>query len=239
VTNGLTLNGSTINLGDAAGSTFGELFFQGTQTLAGTGTVLLGGSFTNGLLSSGVANFTIGADILVHGQNGQINFGIQGFANQGTISADTAGGTISLAGFSNSGTIQCSSGSTLILQGTCSNSGTLSIGNSSTVTITGSLTQTAGTLTLASGSGLTTTTGINLQGGTLSGMGTITGDLLNTGGNVIVGDSGTTVGILTITGNYTQGSGGTLSIKLGGATAGSAYDQLVVGGRLRSMAPST
>ena len=143
-----------------------------------------------------------------------------------------AGGTITLNGsnWSNSGTIQCSSGTSLNLNGTWSNSGTLSIGNSSTVTITGSLTQTAGTLTLASGSGLTTTTAITLQGGTLSGLGTITGDVLNTGSNVIVGDSGATVGILTITGNYTQGSGGTLSIKIGGAMAGTQYDQLAVGG---------
>jgi hypothetical protein len=35
---------------------------------------------------------------------------------------------------------------------------------------------------------------------------------------------------LTITGNYTQGSGGTLSVKIGGATAGTQYDQLAVGG---------
>ena len=232
VSNGLTLNGSTINLGNAAGSTFGQLFFQGTQTLDGTGSVLLGGSSSDGLFSYGLANLTIGADILVHGKNGQINFGLQGFANQGTISADTAGGTISLNGsnWSNTGTIQCSSGTSLYLNGTWSNSGNLSIGNSSTVTVNGSLTQTAGTLTLASGSGLTTTTGIVLQGGTLSGLGTTTGDVLNTGGNVIVGDSGTTVGILTITGNYTQGPGGTLSIKIGGATAGTQYDQLAVGG---------
>jgi hypothetical protein len=38
------------------------------------------------------------------------------------------------------------------------------------------------------------------------------------------------VGILTITGNYTQGSGGTLSDKIGGATPGTQYDQLAVGG---------
>jgi hypothetical protein len=230
VSNGLTLNDSTINLGNAAGDTFGELFFQGTETLAGTGTVLLGGSFSNGLFS-GAANLTIGANILVHGKNGQINSGGQPFANQGT-SADVAGGTITLSGtnWSNSGTIQASNGGSLTLQGTGSTSGTLSIGNSSTVTVTGSLTQTAGTLMLASGSSLTTATSLVLQGGILSGLGTITGNVMNTGGNVIVGDSGTTVGILTITGNYTQGPGGTLSVKIGGAMAGTQYDQLAVSG---------
>jgi hypothetical protein len=143
-----------------------------------------------------------------------------------------AGGTITLSGsnWSNSGTLQASNGGTLSLQGTGSNSGTLSIGNGSTVNVTGSLTQTAGTLMLASGSSLTTTTSLVLQGGILSGLGTITGDVTNTGGNVIVGDSGTSVGILTITGNYTQGPGGTLSVKIGGAMAGTQYDQLAVGG---------
>jgi hypothetical protein len=175
---------------------------------------------------------TIGANMVVHGKNGQINSGGQPFANQGKVSADVAGGTITLTGtnWSNSGTIQASNGGSLTLQGTASTSGTLSIGNSSTVTVTGSLTQTAGTLTLASGSNLTTATALVLQGGTLSGLGTITGNVSNTGGNVIVGDSGTTVGILTITGNYTQMSGGTLSIKIGGATAGTQYDRLAVGG---------
>src|SRR5262249_7030144 len=143
---------------------------------------------SNGLFNYGVANLTIGADILVHGKNGQINFGIQAFANQGTISADTAGGTILLAGLSNSGTIPCSSRSTLILQGTCSNSniisangGTVNLGGSFTLAGLGTVDGSSGTVnltgTLDTGGGtlaFTAATGSwNLAGGTLLG-GTVT-----------------------------------------------------------------
>ena len=43
-------------------------------------------------------------------------------------------------------------------------------------------------------------------------------------------DLGSAVGTLTITGNYTQTPAGALTIKLGGVTAGTLYDQLVVSG---------
>jgi hypothetical protein len=132
VINGLTLNNSAINLGNAAGSTFGQLSFGGTETLGGTGTVLFGGHGANGLFNTGVANLTIGANILVHGKNGQISFGAQTFTNQGTISADTAAGTITLSGtnWSNSGTIQAMNGGTVQAQGTIANfsAGTLTGG---------------------------------------------------------------------------------------------------------------
>ncbi len=42
VTGGLTLSGATVDLGNAAGSTSGALYFSGTQTLGGTGTVVFG-----------------------------------------------------------------------------------------------------------------------------------------------------------------------------------------------------
>jgi hypothetical protein len=59
------------------------------------------------------------------------------------------------------------------------------------------------------------------------GTGTISGAVLNTGGMVKPGD---TPGTLTINGNYTQGSGGTLTIELGGSAAGN-YSVLDVTGR--------
>jgi hypothetical protein len=132
VINGLTLNGSTANLGNASGSTSGGLFFNGTETLGGTGTVVLGGSGSNGLFNTGLANLTIGANILLHGNTGQISFGTSSFTNQGTISADTAAGTITLNGtnWSNSGTIQAMNGGTALAQGTVANfsAGTLTGG---------------------------------------------------------------------------------------------------------------
>jgi hypothetical protein len=146
VLNGLTLSGSTVNLGNAAGSTFGRLLLPSSETLGGTGTVLLGGSAANGLLNFGDTTLTIGPNILVHGKNGSINLGNQAFVNQGTINADTAGGTITLNGtnWSNQGTIQASGGGTLNAQGTTTNfaagtltDGTWSVGAGSILRLTG------------------------------------------------------------------------------------------------------
>lgn len=64
------------------------------------------------------------------------------------------------------------------------------------------------------------------EGSTLSGSGSLTGDLVNAG-TVIPGES---PGILTIDGDYTQQSTGALEIELGGTEAGTGYDQLVVTG---------
>jgi hypothetical protein len=64
-------------------------------------------------------------------------------------------------------------------------------------------------------------------GGTLKGVGTIQGNVNNSGGTVAPGAS---PGTLTITGNYTQGASGTLDMEIGGLTAGTQYDQLVVQG---------
>ena len=63
--------------------------------------------------------------------------------------------------------------------------------------------------------------------GTISGSGTVGGDFVNVAGTVAPGSS---AGILTVGGIYNQGEDATLSIELGGTTAGDDYDRLVVGG---------
>ena len=60
----------------------------------------------------------------------------------------------------------------------------------------------------------------------LSGPGTVKGNLTNAGEV----DLGSSAGMLTIIGNYTQTSAGTLSLKIGGTTAGSQFDQVNVSG---------
>ena len=67
-----------------------------------------------------------------------------------------------------------------------------------------------------------------MQGGTLSGIGTIIGNLQNEASILIGTDS--IAGRLTVTGSYTQSSAGSLTIKVGGPNAGTDFDQLVVGG---------
>ncbi len=70
------------------------------------------------------------------------------------------------------------------------------------------------------------TPAIDIQGGTLSGPGTINGNLTNAGEV----DLGSTPGTLTVNCNYSQTSAGALAIKVGGATAGSLFDQVDVTG---------
>src|SRR4029079_4108530 len=85
-------------------------------------------------------------------------------------------------------------------------------------------TQTAGTTTLGAG-GIKSDLTMMLQGGTLDGTGTITGDVQNDAA-VAPNGSGNT-GTINVSGNYTQGSAGTLNIEL---ASPSTFDQLAGGG---------
>jgi uncharacterized repeat protein (TIGR01451 family) len=93
------------------------------------------------------------------------------------------------------------------------------------LSLTAGFVQTAGSTQLTGGAIASSTT-IDLQGGILSGAGMITGNLTNAAQI----HPGLSPGMLEITGNYTQTSAGTLAIELGGTTAGSEHDQLIVGG---------
>jgi hypothetical protein len=67
---------------------------------------------------------------------------------------------------------------------------------------------------------------VNIQGGTLLGLGTIMGNLTNSG-TVHPGDG---PGLLSLSGNYTQTSAGILDIQLGGPAPGTGYSVLSAGG---------
>ena len=69
---------------------------------------------------------------------------------------------------------------------------------------------------------------ITVLGGSVVGTGTIVGEVVNSG-QIIAGGSGTS-GVLGVSGNYTQTASGALDLDIGGTTAGSKYDQLVVSG---------
>ena len=119
IVNGLTLNG-TIDLGNVAGSSSGELFFLGSQSLltTSTGSIVLGGSTNNDIYAEGTAGYqdsnspatlTIGAGITVQGGSGTIGgyySANDSLINQGTILGSSTG-TLTIGGnnWSNSGTI--------------------------------------------------------------------------------------------------------------------------------------
>jgi hypothetical protein len=134
VSGGLTLSGVTVFLGNAAGSTFGQLYPSGAaETIDGAsghpGTITFGSSGSNGLFNLGglTGTLTLGANLTIHGTAGQLSMANQAFDNKGTITADptvlaTAPATITMSGtnWTNDGTIQALKGDNLTLSGTAS-----------------------------------------------------------------------------------------------------------------------
>jgi hypothetical protein len=121
VNSGMTLNG-TINVGSAS-----LLNFEGDQTLSGNGNIVFGSGANNRVgVDGGNKTLTVGSGVTISGENGIIGLGqlINGsgnaLVNNGTISANVAGGIITLAGLTsgitNNGTISALNGGTLQLQ---------------------------------------------------------------------------------------------------------------------------
>ena len=94
VQNGLTLNG-TARLGNAVGTTYGELYFTNTETLSGTGTVLFGKSGNNFLQTQNTGTILTLAPTITAARecrHAGPHSGSDTIINQGTISADDSGG---------------------------------------------------------------------------------------------------------------------------------------------------
>jgi hypothetical protein len=150
ITNGLTLN-ANLTLGNSSG--YGGLRFTGSpaQLLDGIGSVTFGSHVTllqnPSVENSLTGNFSIGPDILVHGSKGKISgrAAADVVTNQGTISADVAGGTFSLGttgGFINQGTVQAAGGA-ITAKFSAPNEGIVAAKAGSTLTISGAYTQAA------------------------------------------------------------------------------------------------
>lgn len=143
ILNALTLNG-TATLGNK-----GYLNFVGTQTLAGTGSVVFDEGI-NGIIQSNPAPvLTIGAGITIHGgsspNGGQIGSNFQRTAsdgkiiNEGTISADLDGKSLALFGSAlvNHGTIEGKTGGLMVITNLSTSSGTLSATAAGAIAIKG------------------------------------------------------------------------------------------------------
>ena len=133
----------------------------------------------------------------------------------------------------NGGVVVYTLGSTSTFSGDISGEGGLSIfflGSPGTLTLTGNNTYTGGTNVplgrLVVERGITSDVVVSGRG-ILSGSGAVGSVTVNDGGVV---DPGSSPGKLTVNGNYTQTSGGTLNIEIGGSTPGAGYDQLEIAG---------
>jgi hypothetical protein len=207
-----------------------------------SGTTLTGGTYiVDGTLEFEGANITTNdAHITLDGTNAAItdqsgNNGLANLANNGSTASFTVEGSRKF-----------------FTSGAFNNAGSLAIENGSSFTIggTGSYTQTMGTMSVNGTLAVASGAFINVSGGSVFGIGTITGDFNLTGGQLSPGTAAQKAGQLTIKGPYTQGSGGVLDIDLGGTTPKTKYDVLnilgaaILGGTLNvdaltSFSPTT
>src|SRR5206468_1218555 len=130
------------------------------------------------------------------------------FANSGTFRKSVGTGTTAVSiPFTTSGAVDVQTG-------------TLNVSSSS-------YTQTAG-ITKLTGGALTSTSNINIQGGSLAGSGTVTGPVIVSGTGVL--SPGLSPGLLSLAGNYTQqGPNGAFNVEIGGTAAGS-FDRADISG---------
>jgi hypothetical protein len=134
-----------------------------------------------------------------------------------------------LADFSdNSGTFTLGEDRELVIPGPFANSGLMSIGAGSTLRLLpeSEYTQTEGSTTLQATTAVLQADLVDIQGGTLKGVGTVQGDVFNAGDVM----PGTSIGTLSVQGDYTQSADGTLSIQLAGTEPNSQFDRLDVTG---------
>ena len=212
----------------------GYITFAGSQTLGGSGTVMFGdypSAAVNALrLADGGTTLTMGLGITVEGQNGTIGYssawgGPQNVSvvNQGVISADVSGGTISIQAqpFTNQGLAQGANGGSLIINELQNNpggtliingGGSLSLNgvwtNAGAINVTNSTVNLGGSFTLATLGALTRSGGtVNLTG-TLDNRST-TLALTEASGSWVL-DGGTVLG-----GTITTAGGATLLVNNG------------------------
>ena len=199
------LSGQSLSLGRPVVQQSGGTLTGGTWNVSGTL------SFTSG--SSAVTTIGPGASVTLNG--GAAAFSkmeaSQFQSNQGQLTIKGGKSFTTFRQFSNSGTLTVESGSSLTVPNT----------NPSP-----NYTQTAGSTVLVGGS--ITAPIMTMSSGALTGTGTITTNLTNSGGTV---GPGASPGKITINGNYTQGAAGTISIEVAGTNAATPdFDQLIVTG---------
>jgi hypothetical protein len=206
---GGTLNGTGEVLAQGGMAMSGMLFNPFTLdgvTLENLATATWTSPFPLTLRNNAVFNNLPGATFDVETDAAVQVQGTGTFANAGTLRKSVTSGTTNFAPtFVNTGLVDLQSG---------------------TLGFT-TYTQTDG-MTLLEGGALSASS-ILIEGGSLRGTGTVTGNVTNAGLVQVGGDDLT--GVLNIQGNYTQTAAGVLALDLGGLNPGNQFDQLRVSGR--------
>ncbi|MAT44173.1 MAG: hypothetical protein CL609_17715 [Anaerolineaceae bacterium] len=216
------------NLGDWDVSTE-LLWYGGIFDGTGTTTVLTGSTYR----MFGVGGLSLSGQTLINQSTAKWEANTitlsndAAFTNEGTFEAKATtsmnGGTDGL--FDNQGLfVKKTDSTTTTMNIDFTNAGEIFV-EAGTLVFPDGLTSTSGT-EIVLGGNLESTGPLDLQGATLSGIGTVDGNL-NNAGTVA---PGTSPGKITVTGDYTQTSAGGLEIEIGGTTAETEFDVLVIEG---------
>jgi hypothetical protein len=230
---------ATVSGGGTFAWTAGEV--EGALTVAADSRLLIDGTAQK-ILAGTTSRFTNAGTGTVNGTGPiQLIYGTT-FTNAGELT-QTAPATWTYstcctapASWQNTGSYELviPSGATALLEGLdVRNSGSVLLTSGQMSTRLLGYTQTAGVTRLAGGSLASPQGLIDIRGGTLAGLGTVTGAVRNAG---VVdprgGASATSPGTLAVQGPYTQTAAGRLRLQLYGAAAGQ-FDRLTVSGAAR------
>ena len=192
-----------------------------TLTLDGTAPKNMTGGFT--LTNDGTIVFQDTGLLAAHSGPSIVNRGLFEIRNDATFDYVNAGANLV---FDNQGVLRKTTAPGVTsVEFQIDNTGEVEV-QTGALKFVSTFTQTAGEARLAGGN-IEASKVMEFQGGGLSGAGTITGSVNNTGATVA---PGTSAGALSITGNYTQGLSGIMAIEIGGTTQGTQFDHLSVGG---------
>lgn len=243
----LTLNGTTsavnfaLNNGTLAGSGnigVSSSFVWNAGSMTGSGSFSSNG--TGGLTGSGGA-MTLSKPLI---NNGTMTYNPSLPSNIMTVFANTTitnDGTFNFGGqnlnasgvpvaqFANNNTFLASPTGTLNFGPAFANGNQATYLTGTTIFTNGY--NQSGPMTYLNGGNIGSPLGININGGSMEGFGTVVGDLLMNG-PLTIEDVSSNPATLNVTGNYTQTANGVLNIKLNGTTPGTQYDQLNVTGNV-------
>lgn len=230
VDNDLALQAGTVNLGQG-----GQLIFQGSLRLGGTGDIVFtDGNVANLIQGNNAAagdSLVIGAGVSVRGERGAIQYDTSSaavFLNQGTIRADVASGvgiSVGTNGVENQGTLEATNGGTLQCPGVLLSTGTVHAGGGSSILLQGVINAlNAGDVIVDDTGTLFASSSVLLQGAVLRGSGTVDASVENFSQIA----PGASPGTLTITGNMSEADTASILTELGGSEP-AAYDRLLIG----------
>ncbi|MCP4390037.1 MAG: filamentous hemagglutinin N-terminal domain-containing protein, partial [Gammaproteobacteria bacterium] len=253
---GAVLDGSTLAISGSADKILAAITLNMNQNdifMSGSGNLVLAGvaiiDNTNGTSFNHSGNGGLTGTGTFDNTNGQFNklagnafiAPTVNFINTGTSLVNVAGGSLTFvaggadAGNYNvggNGTLAFTNGRTLAAGSTLNLAGNLVVGNGTvptTLTLPGTLNN-SGNIQLNNATLDLANLGGNLlqlnNGAILSGVGGVTGNVVNTSGVVVAGGAAN-IGNLTISGNYTQGAGSALVVEVFNNGFSTQSDQLV------------